>query len=539
VGYSVLTHVPSVPTGQTSRDYRLALSALSPMARRSRATHGPRVRPIALLLSLMMGTGLLSTPLAAHAEPDQAPDAVVAGPSDNFVGINGTIFIVGSRPFVMHGFNYYPRDYGWSAMTEWDWSEVDQELGLAEGLGANTIRTVVDYGFSTGHPGEDWTADAVKRQDHPTAAYMDAMDHLASIASAHGLKVVFSLFDFMPGWAFIDGAQYQPAQTYAGELVSHFERDSRIAAWDILNEGDMLPVKFPHTSQASVLRFYSAISDAIRAADHHHLVTADFASIDRAHLSQDFVDYVSFHYYGDQALLTQDIAALRGRLSKPMPIVAGEVGAPSTGNPYANLSSHTVALGGYLDDTLEAQSLAGTLVWTLVDANPPKTGLTRQGHMEPLDYGVYDRQLNAKPSAEVVRHFFAAECGPDRRIELRYAGAQSSPVPGDSRYLAVSMRQLTLLRSDGTSVSSLRFGTLDADAVEGRGWYSNESWGQWAGELDGTADLCMTVPADTAELSLGAASRLPNTEVQVWIGGELRGSINLQTSPEDYVLALT
>ena len=48
-----------------------------------------------------------------------------------------------------------------SAMTDWDWSEVDQELGLAAGLGSNTIRTVVDYGFSTDHPGQDWTPQDV------------------------------------------------------------------------------------------------------------------------------------------------------------------------------------------------------------------------------------------------------------------------------------------------------------------------------------------------------------------------------------------
>jgi hypothetical protein len=493
------------------------------------------VRPLVIFVfSQLAATVLLMTPLAANAAPAPAPT-----PSADFVGISGSQFTVGGRPFVMHGFNYYPRNYGWSAMTEWDWSEVDQELGLAAGLGANTIRTVVDYGFSTGHPSEDWTPDAVTRQAHPTAAYLAAMDRLAAIADAHGLKVVFSLFDFMPAWAFIGSAQYQPATTYVTELVAHFESDPRIAAWDILNEGDMLPEKFPTTSQASVLNFYRTMSGAIKGADHLHLVTADFGKIDQAHLSQDFVDYVSFHYYGDQARLTQDIAALRGRLQRPMPIVAGEVGAPSAGNPYATLSSHTVALGGYLDDTLDVQALAGTLVWTLVDANPPKTALTRQGHMDPLDYGVYDGELHPRASAETVRHFFAGECGPDKRIELRFAGAQSSPTPGDARYLAVGVRQLTMLRADGTTVSQLKFGTPEANAVQGRGWYSNESWGQWAGELDGTATLCLSVPADTATITLDAQARQPNTTVQVWIDGDMRASVNLQPNPDDYLLALT
>ncbi len=114
MGYAALEDTPSVPTGQTAQDHRVALSGLSPMARAQRSAHGPRVRPMALILAVLMEVALLSTPLAAHAEPDQ-----VVVPSDNFVAVNGTAFTAGGRPLVMHGFNYYPRDYGWSAMTEW------------------------------------------------------------------------------------------------------------------------------------------------------------------------------------------------------------------------------------------------------------------------------------------------------------------------------------------------------------------------------------------------------------------------------------
>jgi hypothetical protein len=471
-------------------------------------------------------------PQPTRAEPAQA------APATGFVQLNGDRLMVDSRPLVMRGFNYYPRDYGWSAMTDWDWSEVDQELDLAAGLGTNTIRTVVDYGFSTGHPDEDWVPEDVTRLSHPTSAYLEAMDHLLTIANHHGLRTVFSLFDFMPGWAFVDGAQYGPAGNYARELVAHFADDPRIAAWDILNEGDMLPEKFSSTSQTAVLHFYAAMSGAIKSADTRHLVTADFARIERADLSQDFVDYVSFHYYGDQARLTQEISALRGRLKRPMPIVAGEVGAASSGNPHASVSSHTVALAGYLDGALDAQGLAGTLVWTLVDPNPPRTSRTRQGHMDLLNFGVYDGRLQPKPSAQVVRRHFFGECGLDNRIELRFPGAPGGPVPGDSRYLSVGLHQLALLYADGTPVTTLAFGTLEADGLEGRGWYANESWGQWAGELGGTAALCVSVPSDAATLSLAAHSRDPNTELQVWVDGSLRGRVTLQPTADNYLVAL-
>jgi hypothetical protein len=485
------------------------------------------------VLGLAAAITLFATPQRIGAQPEQARRATTG-----YLSISGEGFVVDAQPFVMRGFNYYPRNYGWSAMTDWDWSEVDQELALAAGLGSNTIRTVVDYGFSTDHSDQDWTAGQVTRQHQPSAAYLAAMDQLLTIANRHGLRVVFSLFDFMPGWAFIDRAQYGLATTYVTELVSHFADDPRIAAWDILNEGDMLPDKFPTTNQAAVLHFYAAMSTAIRSVDHRHLLTADFARIERADLSQNFVDYVSFHYYGDQARMTQEITALRGRLRHPMPIVASEVGAPSSGNQWATLSSHTVALGGYLDVGLNAPVLAGILIWTLVDPNPPRTSRTRQGLMELVNYGVYDGALQPKASAQMVRRYFAGECGPGTRIELRFPGPQPGPTPSDSRFLMIGLHQLTLSRADGSAVSQLTFGTLEADALEGRGWYANENWGQWAGELSGTAALCVSVPADTATVSLTAHSRQPDAELQVWVNGSMRGTFYLQPTVDNYLVAL-
>ena len=60
-------------------------------------------------------------------------------------GIDG--FVLGGSPFVMKGFNYYPRDYGWTSMLDWDWKAVDRELALAASLNANTVRTGIDVLF--------------------------------------------------------------------------------------------------------------------------------------------------------------------------------------------------------------------------------------------------------------------------------------------------------------------------------------------------------------------------------------------------------
>ena len=102
----------------------------------------------------------------------------------------------------------------------------------------------------------------------------------------------------------------------------------------------------------------------------------------------------------------------------------------------------------------------------------------------------------------------------------------------------IGLHQLTLSRSDGSAVNQLTFGTIEADALEGRGFYANENWGQWVGELDGTAAVCMSVPPDTATVSLIAHARQPNTELQVWVNGSMRGDFNMQPAADNYLIAL-
>jgi len=59
----------------------------------------------------------------------------------NFVYVQGTYLMLNGERFILKGYNYLPRDYGWTDMTTWDWEEVDREFALAKAYGANTIRT--------------------------------------------------------------------------------------------------------------------------------------------------------------------------------------------------------------------------------------------------------------------------------------------------------------------------------------------------------------------------------------------------------------
>src|SRR5207302_2877156 len=141
-------------------------------------------------------------------------------------------------------------------------------------------------------------------------------------------------------------------------------------------------------------------------------------------------------------------------------------------------------------------------------------------------------------SADLVRRYFEDGCGPSQRVELRYPAAQAAPVPGDSRLLAIGLHNLELLGADGAPLTQVTFGTLQSDMLGGRGWYANEAWGQWAGDADGTAALCLAAPPGAATLSLTAHARQADVPLEVWVDGTERGSVTLQPTAAEYRIPL-
>jgi hypothetical protein len=456
-----------------------------------------------------------------------------------FLTSSGARFQIDGQPFVIKGFNYYPRNYAWSSMEEWHWSEVEQELAQGSSLGANTVRAFIDYGFSTGNP---WQEEDIATHNHPTAGYLEALERLLGIADRYGLKTIFTLLDWMPGWAFIDQRQHHIAEAYLTELISGFVSDPRIAAWDILNEGDLLPETYG-SQWADVLAFYQAVSAHIRSLDANHLITAGFGRVGQAHRCEDLVDFVSFHHYADQARLGEEIRQLRSRLSHPMPIVLGEFGHPSGGIEGSSLSAHILALGTGLDTALEHQGLAGALFWMLTDTNPPLTDLTRGGEpgvsQELLkQYGVLEGNLQPKPSAIVVTRFFSGEYATPTQIKLSFSKGLTEPLTGDSRYLAIGVHRLDFLDGSGATLGSMDFGTIEANQQQGHGWYSNEAWGQWAGSLERFAVLYIVMPEGARSIRLSAHAYLADTQLQVSYGGMVLGTANLGTVPAEHTFPL-
>jgi hypothetical protein len=135
----------------------------------------------------------------------------------------------------------------WQA-DSFDPKRIDLELGWAESLGMNTMRVYLH--------------DLLWQQD--AAGFKQRLDRFLTIASRHGIRPVFVLFDSCwdpdpklgkqraprpgvhnSGWVQSPGraalqnpAEYPRLEAYVKGVVGAFAADKRVLAWDIWNEPD-------------------------------------------------------------------------------------------------------------------------------------------------------------------------------------------------------------------------------------------------------------------------------------------------------------
>jgi hypothetical protein len=135
----------------------------------------------------------------------------------------------------------------WQADT-FDLPTIDKELGLAEGLGFNTVRVFLHNLL--------WKQDA--------DGFLKRMDQFLDTADKHHIKVLFVLFDSCwdpfpklgkqrepkqglhnSGWVqapgkeiLADRSRWGELEAYVGGVVGHFKNDPRILGWDVFNEPD-------------------------------------------------------------------------------------------------------------------------------------------------------------------------------------------------------------------------------------------------------------------------------------------------------------
>ena len=235
-------------------------------------------------------------------------------------------------------------------------------------------------------------------------------------------------------------------------------------------------------------------------------------------------------------------------MGSDIPIVAGEIGYASEGEPGKSAADQARIVRGYLDGALTQARLAGALIWQLNDIDPAPAARNRLPALQlpapEFHMGALDLSLQYKPAAGGIEGYFTpGYCAGDARLVFRFSKAATQPLPnGDARHLAVGLWAMRVLDGGGETLRDLHFGTLEANLIEGEGWYNNEQVGedtfQWMGSLDGDAALCLALPPAASALVLRAHALEAGTILTVEMGGRQLRPVALGTEPGDYRVAV-
>jgi hypothetical protein len=235
-----------------------------------------------------------------NLSPYQSPVPALQSPSD-LVTVRGDQFYYRGERFPIRGFNYYPRTHPWKTYNigEWERGAIEYELRLGASLGANVVRTFIDFNYSLDNAKSQQPIDNYYA---PIERYLDNVREFINVAAQFELKVILTLLDSM------DWSLYQPQNTWIVEeylraLVPLFANDPRILCWDLQNEPDKA---IREIGAAVVIPFFKLISALVRTLDPKHLQTIGW--IDRARATfypdlSDLLDYWCFHFYDNASNL--------------------------------------------------------------------------------------------------------------------------------------------------------------------------------------------------------------------------------------------
>lgn len=228
----------------------------------------------------------------------------------------------------------------WQAET-FDTATINRELGWAASIGMNTVRVYLH--------------DLLYQQD--AEGFLKRMDVFLQIASKHGIKPLFVLFDSVwdpfpklgkqrdpkpgvhnSGWvqnpgkeALLDSTQYPRLEQYAKAVVERFAKDDRVLGWDVWNEPENMNNdhyrKMESPEKPKIIEgLLKQVFEWARSVNPQQPLTAGLwdgdwsapeklKSIETLMIEQS--DVISFHNYSDSASFEKDITDLQ-RYGKPL-----------------------------------------------------------------------------------------------------------------------------------------------------------------------------------------------------------------------------
>ncbi|AXG68823.1 cellulase (glycosyl hydrolase family 5) [Kordia sp. SMS9] len=247
------------------------------------------------------------------------------------------------------GINYYPQATPWDMFgDQFDLEIIKKDFDIMKDAGFNTIRIFIPY--------EDFGKANVKEEK------LQKLQQVLDAAESKQLKAVVTLFDFYGNYEILD---WTLTQRHAETIISNFKNHEAILAWDIKNEPNL---DFESRGKQNVLAWLESMISLVKSIDNQHLTTIGWSNTENAHLLQDKLDFVSFHYYNAAADFTQEYANLKSKIIDK-PIVLGEFGQSSYGGfwkPFAGSEKKQANYYKEMEVVLKAENIS-YIAWTLYD----------------------------------------------------------------------------------------------------------------------------------------------------------------------------
>ena len=291
---------------------------------------------------------LLACAIAALAVPAQARDIWSKPQANAWYGQQK--WLVGSNYINASSINELEM---WQAAT-FNPTEIDKELGWAQGLGMTTMRVFLH--------------DALWSQDAP--GFKNRIDRFLAIAARHHIKPLLVLFDSCwdpnpklgvqhapvpgvhnSGWvqapgmgALQDRAQEPRLKAYVTGVVGAFANDKRILGWDVWNEPDNAAAQYPSDVKAKQARVADLLPQVFawaRSVNPSQPLTSGLwrdpdwtdighlNAVEKTQLTQS--DVISFHDYNWPEVFEARVKSLQGY---GRPILCTEYMARGNGSTF-------------------------------------------------------------------------------------------------------------------------------------------------------------------------------------------------------------
>lgn len=275
----------------------------------------------------------------------------------------------------LHGINYYPAETPWiDFWQEYDAAVIDQDLALIRSLDLNAVRIFLPFD------------DEIN---------LDKVINFLDQAAANEIGVMVTLFDFHS-----DFRPYTWVRTdaYLWEVVPKLAEHPALLMWDMKNEPDL---DDDFNGQVLVDAWLAHSIKTLKKYDAKTPVTIGWVRAESGIRLSEWVDVVSFHYYGDAAEFGAAYSALDEQVSQP--ILLTEFGLTTTGSRFLPLGKtrwdqveHVASILGQLRE----MESAGFFVWTLHDFERiPTEVVGRSPYRKALQKGF---GVAGKPVAELL-----------------------------------------------------------------------------------------------------------------------------------------